>query len=77
MRRRPSDRSKTAPATRESGGDVLTPALLDLLVKLRTQVRKEKNFALADQIRKDLVELGVVLEDRPDGTGWKVEGRPG
>ncbi len=67
---------RAAPAQSPSSeADSLTPALLDLLVKLRTQVRKEKNFALADQIRKDLVSLGVVLEDRPDGTGWKIEAR--
>jgi cysteinyl-tRNA synthetase len=66
---------RQAPETSTESTDSLTPALLDLFVKLRTQVRKEKNFALADQIRKDLAGLGVVLEDRPDGTGWKVEGR--
>ena len=57
------------------GDDGLTPALLDLLVSLRTQVRKEKNFALSDEIRNRLVALGVVLEDRPDGTIWKIENR--
>ncbi len=56
----------------EVAQDVLTPKLLDLLVELRTRVRKEKNFALADDIRKQLAELGVTLEDRPDGTGWKI-----
>ncbi|MFO0908313.1 MAG: cysteine--tRNA ligase [Isosphaeraceae bacterium] len=59
----------------ESASDTLTPALLNLLVSLRTQVRKEKNFKLADEIRNKLTELGVVLEDRPDGTTWKIEGR--
>ena len=53
--------------------DRLTAPLLDLLVQLRTQVRKEKNFKLADDIRGKLAELGVVLEDRPDGTAWRIE----
>ena len=53
--------------------DKLTAPLLDLLVQLRTRVRKEKNFALADDIRKSLAELGVTLEDRPDGTSWKID----
>lgn len=53
--------------------DRLTAPLLDLLVQLRTQVRKEKNFRLADEIRDKLAALGVVLEDRPDGTAWRVE----
>ncbi len=63
---------RPAPKARAEG-DRLTGSLLDLLVQLRTQVRKEKNFSLADDIRKRLAELGVVLEDRPDGTAWRVE----
>ena len=58
---------------RDPGLGRLTPGLLDLLVQLRTRVRQEKNFALADEIRKGLTELGVTLEDRPDGTIWKVD----
>jgi cysteinyl-tRNA synthetase len=61
---------RSKPAT---GQDKLTGPLLDLLVELRTRVRKEKNFALADDIRKRLAELGVTLEDRPDGTSWKID----
>ena len=61
-------RTKTGPAR-----DKLTGPLLDLLVELRTRVRQEKNFALADDIRKRLAELGVNLEDRPDGTSWKID----
>ena len=56
-----------------AGEDRLTAPLLDLLVELRTQLRKEKNFRLADEIRSRLGALGVVLEDRPDGTTWRVE----
>ena len=53
--------------------DGLTPALLDLFVELRTQARKEKNFKLSDEIRNRLGTLGVVMEDRPDGTAWRIE----
>jgi cysteinyl-tRNA synthetase len=60
-------------AKAEPSQDKLTGPLLDLLVELRTRVRKEKNFALADDIRKRLTELGVTLEDRPDGTSWKID----
>ena len=62
------------PVKAEPAQDRLTGPLLDLLMELRTRVRKEKNFALADDIRKRLAELGVTLEDRPDGTGWKIIG---
>jgi cysteinyl-tRNA synthetase len=58
---------------KREGEDRLTAPLLDLLVQLRTQVRKEKNFKLADEIRNKLAALGVVLEDRPDGTAWRIE----
>jgi cysteinyl-tRNA synthetase len=45
---------------------------MQLLLDLRAEARKAKNFALADQIRKRLTDLGVTLEDRPGGTGWRV-----
>ncbi|WP_406699961.1 cysteine--tRNA ligase [Singulisphaera sp. Ch08] len=57
----------------ETNQDRLTAPLLDLLVHLRTQVRKEKNFALADEIRNKLSGLGVTLEDRADGTSWRID----
>jgi cysteinyl-tRNA synthetase len=64
---------REAPAARASAAqDRLTAPLLDMLVTLRTRLRKEKNFALADEIRTQLGALGVVLEDRPDGTQWKI-----
>jgi cysteinyl-tRNA synthetase len=64
-------RREIAPA--KMAGDGLTAPLVDLLIELRNRLRKEKNFGLADQIRNRLGELGVALEDRPDGTRWRVE----
>ena len=64
---------RVIPEKTQPVGDGLTPALLDLLVGLRTEVRKDKNFKLADEIRNRLAELGVVLEDRPDGSAWRIE----
>jgi len=49
--------------------------LLELLLELRARLRKDKNFALADEVRNRLAALGVVLEDRPDGTRWRIEPR--
>ncbi|WP_297503041.1 cysteine--tRNA ligase [Thermococcus sp.] len=46
-------------------------ALINLLIEVRGQLRKEKNFALADRIRAELRELGIQLEDTPQGTVWK------
>ncbi len=53
--------------------DKLVSGLLQLLIDLRAECRKSKNFAMADQIRQRLAALGVTLEDRPGGTGWRVQ----
>ena len=39
----------------------------------RTKAKKERNFTLADQIRKDLLEQGIVIEDQQDKTIWKFK----
>jgi cysteinyl-tRNA synthetase len=62
------------PLKAEVAQDRLVAPLLDLLVNLRARLRKEKNFKLSDEIRKELAALGVSLEDRPDGTTWRIEG---
>jgi cysteinyl-tRNA synthetase len=54
-----------------SGGEA-TP-FVDLLVKTRGELRAAKQYGLADQLRKQLAELGVVLEDTPTGTVWRWE----
>lgn len=41
------------------------------LIEKRVKAREEKNFKLADQIRKELEGKGIVLEDTPEGTKWK------
>ena len=43
------------------------------LIDLREEARKAKNFALADDIRKRLDEIGIILEDTPDGTKWRFK----
>ncbi|MCM8816001.1 MAG: cysteine--tRNA ligase [Candidatus Omnitrophica bacterium] len=40
------------------------------LIKKREQARKEKNYAVADSIRNQLSEKGILLEDTPYGTRW-------
>jgi cysteinyl-tRNA synthetase len=53
-------------------GDKALETLMQQLINLRNESRKSKNFAVADQIRKRLTAIGVTLEDRPGGTGWRV-----
>lgn len=57
----------TLEAREETGGGH-EDDLLQLLVDVRARAREERAWALADMIRDRLADLGVVLEDRPDGT---------
>ena len=41
------------------------------LIAARQQARKEKNFALADEIRQKFLDMGIVLEDTREGVKWK------
>lgn len=45
-----------------------------LLAEVRNELRQAKQWALADRIRDGLAELGVILEDGPEGTTWKYTG---
>lgn len=47
--------------------------LIELLVKTRAELRKAKQYALADGIRAGLAELGIILEDGPQGTTWRIQ----
>jgi len=73
----------------EMGGDVLglvpeteasgdgdserEAALIQMLIDMRAQARADKNYARSDEIRDELAGLGVILEDRADGTVWKIQ----
>lgn len=43
---------------------------MELVIEIRANARKSKDFSTADLVRNKLTEAGIVLEDRPDGTGW-------
>jgi len=44
---------------------------IESLIEKRNMARRQKNFSLADEIRKNLVKKGIVLEDTKYGTRWK------
>jgi cysteinyl-tRNA synthetase len=47
--------------------------LMMLLIRLRNDARGSKNFALADAVRDGLKQIGITLEDRPEGTIWRKD----
>ncbi len=59
------------PQSDGGASDELLNNLMQLLIDLRAEARKTKNYAMADQIRQRLGQLGITLEDRPGGTGWR------
>lgn len=44
---------------------------IDQLIEERNQARKDKNFARSDEIRDQLKEQGIILEDTPQGVRWR------
>jgi cysteinyl-tRNA synthetase len=71
---------------RELGGDVLgiipdeivkgvaglEEPLIELLIETREKLREAQKWDLADEIRAHVAELGIALEDRPEGTRWRI-----
>jgi cysteinyl-tRNA synthetase len=55
--------------TRSEGSEA--PPFIDLLVEIRKELRTQKHWALTDQIRDRLAELGILLEDSKSGTTWR------
>lgn len=47
---------------------------IELLIELRAELRKAKQWALSDLVRNRLIELDVQLEDGPNGTTWTLKG---
>ncbi len=57
----------------EAVTDVAARPFIDLLVSVRADLRTAKQWALADKVRNELKALGVVMDDTPEGTQWRLE----
>ena len=61
----------TKPASRWFHCEMNDELMLQMIAK-RQQAKLQKNWLLADQIRQDLLQDGIILEDKPDGlTNWR------
>ncbi|HCJ78122.1 MAG TPA: cysteine--tRNA ligase, partial [Gammaproteobacteria bacterium] len=56
--------------TKKRGVD-LADEDIDAKIKQRNEAKGNKDFALSDQIRDELIDLGVILEDSANGTSWR------
>lgn len=64
---------KTAEAAPAAAADNKEAALVELLIGLRQDARKAKNYALADELRNKLTAIGIVLQDTPQGVKWSKQ----
>jgi cysteinyl-tRNA synthetase len=53
-------------------GLAISADTIGALVAERAAARKQKDWQRADEIRNELEKAGIILEDKPDGTHWKV-----
>lgn len=56
------------------GSDSVDADAVERLIEARNQARADKDYAEADRIRDELTAMGVTLEDKADGTRWRVAG---
>jgi len=56
---------------KEKQGSSEVEAQVNALIAERNEARKQKQWALSDQLRDKLKELGVTIEDSKDGTKWR------
>ncbi len=56
---------------KQTSSSNLENELINLLIKLRLDAKKEKNFLLADKIRDELKNIGIELKDSKEGTSYK------
>ena len=53
-------------------GTAINAEQIEGLIALRNQARREKNWAEADRIRKELTAMAIAIEDTANGTTWKI-----
>jgi cysteinyl-tRNA synthetase len=64
--------SKPQSRSGGAGADDVLDKVLQLMIQMRTDARANKDFATSDRIRDELAAIGVTLEDRKEGTGWRL-----
>jgi len=60
------------PASGTAGGESITSALVEFILKLRQEAKLNKDYASADRLRDELTGMGVQLKDHKDGTDWEI-----
>lgn len=71
----PADQTPANSGLSEAGSQDQPPGaedeLVNILIGVRAELRREAKWALADKIRRRLADIGIVIEDRPEGSSWR------
>ena len=51
----------------------MSEGLIDILLKMRNEAKKNKNYALSDQIRDQLIALGIIIKDSKEKTTYTIK----
>ncbi len=61
---------EAADEEKSSNDDELVNALMKIILNIRQGARVTKNWVMADKIRHELKEAGIIVEDTPNGATW-------
>ena len=64
---------KTAAPAAEEAGDSKEAELVEMLIAMRQDARKNKNYALAYELRNKMNEICIVMQDTPQGVKWSKQ----
>jgi len=54
-------------------GKLLIESLINLILEIRQEAKKRKDFATSDRIRTELKKMGIIVKDLKDGVEWEME----
>ncbi|MEM3194396.1 MAG: DALR domain-containing protein, partial [Candidatus Bathyarchaeia archaeon] len=57
---------------KDAGQALLVNSLVELILEIRHEMRRRKDWKMADEIRERLQALGFIIEDTPQGTKWRL-----
>ena len=60
-------------STKEKAGNNLTEVVMELVLKLRENAKKHKDFSTADLIRDELHKAGIQIKDNREGSSWEIK----
>ena len=64
--------AKAEEAAAPVADDSKTGALVEMIIKMRAEAKANKDYATADKLRNQLLEIGIALQDTKEGVKWSI-----